>query len=333
MADTGSRRTQADRGARLILWGWILTAVGVVMLMVGVGGGNAVNSAADGDYSRPGPWIAFAVLLAVALPGIPLLVRGRTMRAQGRQLKATTLESFDSVLNGRYVLYLRPFDFDEAMRELPTEPPSRLWSSEFNLSSRTHEESLLRWFRKTGRSVAVGRPDETHPMPGADRGYLRHDDWKEVVGRLIARAHSVLISIGPRPGTVWEFTEALRACPPERVILPVYRRPEAYARFVHMVREEYHRRKRTEAGPWPEPPTFPAYPLKRHPNRRDWDFALKGVITFDSQWRGEFTYFDPTLPLIPVMLAFDRIQRQGMRPLAERLASLPDRDIRPPESL
>ncbi|WP_432747621.1 hypothetical protein H7827_26575 [Streptomyces sp. JH002] len=313
------------RGGRLALSGRLQTFAGSTLMLAGVGIGSAAGNVSQGDPARPGLWIALLSAVVCGALGVPLFHRGRRARVHGDRLGSATIDSFETLARQRYVLYLRPFDLDAQTAELPTEPPSRWWASDFHLSRKTHEEQMMRWFAGLGPSIAVGRPGEPLPLTGARRGYLGDGEWKEVVGALIARAHVVLLAVGPKPGTVWEFTEALRTTEPGRLVLLVCHRPEPYERFRHMVAGEYERRARTEPGPWPAPPRLPDYPALRHPGRRSWDYGLKGVITFDPDWKATFTRFDPTQPLVPITLIINGIQRRGMRPVRARLAELPAR--------
>ncbi|WP_158702002.1 hypothetical protein [Kitasatospora sp. MMS16-BH015] len=140
----------------------------------------------------------------------------------------------------------------------------------------THEESLVRRFRRFGRVIAIGRPGEPLPLPGASRAYLPLDDWQDTVSELIGHAHLVLLSVGPGPGTVWEYTETLRRLPPTRLVLLVYCAPEVYDAFRTAVTEEYARRSATEPGPWPPLPELPPFPAPAWPVRPRWNVWLNG---------------------------------------------------------
>jgi hypothetical protein len=305
--------------------GRVETFTGSTLLLAGVGIASGTAHSLSGNLSQTTPWAVLVLASLLSWGGIALFHKGRRVRVLGERLRSETIRSFDELSGQHYVLYLRPFDLDEQTAELPTEPPSRWWASDFNLSRRTYEEDLVRWFEDVGRVVAVGRPEEPLPLVGAQRGYLSHDEWQDVVSRLITGAHVVVLAVGPREGTVWEFNEALRRTDPERLVLLVYHRVEAYDQFRSMVRAEYNKRSRSEPGPWPSLPDLPGYPPVRHSGRRSWDYGLKGVITFDSAWRATFTRFDPTRPLIPITLAVNGIQRRGMKPVQDHLAQLPAR--------
>lgn len=92
---------------------------------------------------------------------------------------------------------------------------------------------------------------------------------------LIAGAHVVMLSAGPGPGTVWEFVEALRLLPPERLVLLAYGAGD-HDRFRTAVAAEYARRSGTEPGApdtgcWPPLPALPDYPPPTRPERPLWE--------------------------------------------------------------
>lgn len=320
--DLGKNRRS---GKRLVLWGRAQTFVGYVLILMGAGLGAAAYSASDGDVRSQTFLVTMVVAISCPFVGHYLFHKGRSIRLQGEQLRAEIIDSFEQLAQQKYLLYLRPFDLDAQTAELPTEPPSRLWASDANLSWKTHEEQMMRWFKGYGQIIAVGRPSEPLPLAGAKRGYLNDDDWKDVVSRLISGAHAVVLAVGPKPGTVWEFTEVLRTTEPERVVLLVCHQEAPYSEFRDMARDEYEWRSSVEAGQWPPLPELPDYPPLQYPQRRSWDFGLKGVITFDATWGATFTRFDPTRPVIPISLIINGIQRRGMKPIQKRLAQLPRR--------
>lgn len=167
----------------------------------------------------PAWWLRAVCGVALLIAGLRLLSVGRRLLLRGRHRCADVIDSFDSLQGTRYVLYLRPFANDVTMAALFF--PSRL----------TQEQALVRRFARFGRVVAIGRPGELLPPVGAVRGQLPLDDWHGPVSRLIAGAHVVLMAAGPGPGTVWEFTEAVRLLEPTRLVLLIYCDAETYDRF------------------------------------------------------------------------------------------------------
>jgi hypothetical protein len=168
------------------------------------------------------------------------------------------------------------------------------------------------------------------------------DDWQGAVSSLIDGAHVVLMSAGPGPGTVWEFTEAVRLLPPTRLVLLIYCDTQTYERFREAVAVEYEQRLRTEPqGPGsgcPPLPALPDYPpLARGPyrpryerwlgwGRLRWDPVLKGVVVFDPEWEATFIRFDPTARVRRVLQPQPLfLVKRGLRPVMERLSALEPR--------
>ncbi|AWW39307.1 hypothetical protein [Streptomyces cadmiisoli] len=334
------------RGRTLLVTGWALrllgSALGVAALVIFRAVFNA-DRLPDG-LTQPWWWLAllgsFALLYAAAF----VFGAGRGLVVRGKRDTADLVEGFGQLTGTRYVLYLRPFSQDEDMARLPDDVTGGGGNEYFFLvSGLTHEEALVRRFRKLGRVIAIGMPGEPLPLPGAERAYLPLDDWKDTVSGLIGGAYVVLLSAGPGPGTVWEFTEAVRLLPPERLVLLTYCDPAAYDRFRAAVKEEYARRSRSEPGApdtghWPPLPELPDFPSPARPvrprwevwlnggrKRLRWDFALKGLIVFSPRWDASFIRFDPTSLRLPSVVTPGRLVRRMLGPVMERLAALPDR--------
>ncbi|MFJ9413600.1 hypothetical protein ACIRPT_05465 [Streptomyces sp. NPDC101227] len=297
-------------------------------------------------FTQPHWWLGELGGMAALLTGGWVFGAGRRLVVRGKQHTAETIDAFHGLAGTRYVLYLRPFSNDSGMAALPDDVTGGGATAEnlFFISGLTHEEALVRRFRPFGRVIAIGRPDEPLPLPGAARAYLPLDDWRDTVSGLLSRAQVVLLSAGPGPGTVWEFIEAVRLLPPERLVLPAYCDPVVYDRFREAVAEEYARRSRTEPGTpgtglWPPLPALPDFPSPVRPRRPRWevllnggrkrlrwDFALKGLVTFAPDWRATFIRFDPTTLRLPSPLTLRRLVRRQLQPVMDRLAALPTRN-------
>jgi hypothetical protein len=55
-----------------------------------------------------------------------------------------------------------------------------------------------------GRVIAVGRPGEKLPFPGAEKVYLPGEGWQPIVSELISRARLAVLIAAPGPGTLWD---------------------------------------------------------------------------------------------------------------------------------
>jgi hypothetical protein len=335
---------QTTRGRVLIAVGWTLRVAGTVL---GLAGAVIFRAGFTSDQLPAGLtqalwWLRLLGSGVALFIGAWVFRAGRDFVVGGKQHTADIIDSFDGLRGTRYLLYLRPFSTDADMASLPSEIAGG-GSDEnvFFASGLTHEETLVRRFRNFGRVVAIGRPGENLPLPGAARAYLPLDDWQDTVSGLIEGAHVVMLSAGPGPGTVWEFTEALRVLPPTRLVLLAYCDRAAYDRFREAVAEEYARRSRTEPGApgtgrWPPLPVLPDFPPPFRPerprwevwlnggrSRLRWDFVLKGLVVFGPDWRGDFIRFDPTTLRLPNAVTLRRLVRRELRPVMDQLTRLP----------
>ncbi|NUS27406.1 MAG: hypothetical protein HOV92_24690 [Streptomyces sp.] len=215
--------------------------------------------------------------------------------------------------DGDYVLYLRSFFIDNALaRPDPAGGAHFLTSlvSSFgyrdpSLLDDTWESRLAHLLRRFGPVVAVGRPGEPLPLPGARRFYLppEGDKWQQDVGHAIGRARlaAVVAAVGEGSansrGTLWEYSESVRQLPPSRVLLIACGGRDAYERF-RASAVEYFADRAVELAACgktlPPPPVLPDWPEPQRPRKVRRGFPLHGVVRFRSDWTAEFVHFDPT---------------------------------------
>ncbi|WP_369390300.1 hypothetical protein AB5J72_23625 [Streptomyces sp. CG1] len=337
---------RAVRGRVLISLGWTLRIAGAASGFLGF---TLFRKGLESDQWSSIPhvqwWLRLLGAVAAFFAGVAVFMIGRQTVVRGKQHIADVIESLDGLPGTRYLLYLRPFSSDALMSGLPEDIQGGGTAQNFFfVSGLTYEESLVRRFRRFGRVIAIGQPDEALPLPGAARGYLPLNDWQSEVSRLIAGAHAVLLAAGPGPGTVWEFTEAVRRVPPARLLLLAYCDAPTYGRFREAVAEEYDRRSRTEPGApgtglWPPLPALPDFPFPARPERPRWevllnggkkrlrwDFTLKGLIVFRPDWAAKFIRFDPTTLRLSSTWTLSRLVRRELQPVIDQLTALDARE-------
>lgn len=117
------------------------------------------------------------------------------------------------------VLYLRPFAEDA--REgtgLSSifDPPSE------DHTSSSLEEQLSNAVERIGPLIAIGKPGEQMPTPGAVRLYAGNE-WQLTVLSWMAQARLVILRPGDSPGVSWEIDAALSTVRPEKLLLLVVR--------------------------------------------------------------------------------------------------------------
>jgi hypothetical protein len=90
-----------------------------------------------------------------------------------------------------------------------------------NPSAASQEKKLARLFEYGADFVALGRPNESSPPPGALRLYADAASWQDTVGQMIASAVLIVMRVGASPSLRWELTQALRAAAPLLVWIPI----------------------------------------------------------------------------------------------------------------
>jgi hypothetical protein len=234
-------RASAARAHRNRRVGLLLIALGVA-LWLGVFLVMFVLWVRGADLGNWPEWLGLPVFIVA----LWLVTRGRRMRVSGAErLLAEDVRA--------PIVYLRPFDADEAQI-------ANRWSSHLRISPReglekTYEQRLARTLRKVGPFVAVGDPTERLPMIGAARMYAADEDWQETVDELTARAGVLLVHAGETEGLAWEIRHVVELDAPERVILSLpllaeRRQPSRQERY------DAFRRGSGDAFPRPLPETI-----------------------------------------------------------------------------
>jgi hypothetical protein len=114
----------------------------------------------------------------------------------------------------RPILYLRSFQLDDRIDK-------RTWFQWISGSypSETAEQAMTKTLRKTGPTIAIGRPDERLPPLGAARFYVSHDRWQQKVQDVAAEAQFVVLATGTTEGLRWEVSHLVATVPPQKIIL------------------------------------------------------------------------------------------------------------------
>ena len=146
--------------------------------------------------------IASAVLaLAITF----FLVRFLLKNARLRSLVGFDVRPNSKLGRPPLVLFLRSFQEDATTDVTP-------------LATR-HEEMLVSVLQEFGEVVAIGRPGEKAPPPGAKRIYADNRTWKEKVKGLMLAAQVVVIQADTSKGLLWEVATAVAAVRPQRLLI------------------------------------------------------------------------------------------------------------------
>jgi hypothetical protein len=239
-------------------------------------------------------WYAVDYLLLLAIP-TTLVLAGAAILYLGRQYGAlAAMSSFSQ--NSSTVLYLRPFRVDTTLWRFLRIAFLRNQIQQFLEYFATREEQLAEAFSDFGRFVAIGRPGERLPLPGATRMYVG-EEWQRVVTWMMQRASLVVLEASVQPGVLWELWQARRTVAPHRLIIllgPTVRSRRRYEEF----RANAERLLCVGLPEWPLP--LPPGQYWRY-DYRSW---VRGYIYFAPQGVAQY---------VPLHVP-QRIYRVGMRP-------------------
>jgi hypothetical protein len=155
--------------------------------------------------------------------------------------------------------------------------------------------------RPIGDLVAIGKPGEDLPTPGAARIYVSDEEWKEEVKRRMRAARLVVIRAGVGENLLWEAKHAFETLNPRKVLILV----------LNMKAKDYES-FRTKVNPLlgvslPEGATLPRF------SRR-----VSGFIDFAADWKPSFfplrAPFFRGSPFKPYQASF----KFALRPVFER---------------
>jgi hypothetical protein len=182
----GIHMSEADAAGRgLRLTGMVLMVLG--MLLYAVLGDPEENPAA-----LLGPFISIA--------GGFVYYRGRQLAA-----KASAVAPESAITDSKPdVLYLRSFRADRRQAWITNE-----------------EDQLADVLRPFGDLIAIGRPGERLPTPGATRMYVADTDWQATILDRMRIAPLVVIRAGVGQGLFWELGQAITTLDPERMLILV----------------------------------------------------------------------------------------------------------------
>jgi hypothetical protein len=199
--------------------------------------------------------LLFAILV---LPTI-LLFAGTFLSWRGRQYAAQA--SVEGILTDAkpHLLYLRPFRSDYTTRR-------EVFRHEF---ATTEEEQLADVLRPFGELVAIGRPGESLPTPGAARIYTTDAEWRDVVKRQMQTARLAVIMAAVGENVLWELTQAVETLEPQKLLILV----------LEMERKDYES-FRTRATP------ILGVSLPERATGR-----VSGFISFAADWKPSFLAF------------------------------------------
>jgi hypothetical protein len=157
------------------------------------------------------PYALRSISVLMILGGTFLYWRGRQYRAKAAAQRIIADSKPD-------VLYLRAFETDSSV--------SRYVRWSFLLPRLiagivTEEEQLRDVLQPFGDLIAIGRPGEKLPTPGAARLYASDAQWQSVVSDQMRSAALVVIRAGHSTGLLWELKQAFETLDPRKLLILV----------------------------------------------------------------------------------------------------------------
>ena len=158
----------------------------------------------------------------VVIPGGAFLIwRGRQYASQASaKLIITDSKS--------HVLYLRAFRSDASTAK---EVFNAFDYFSDLLGFQSEEEQLAEVLLPFGELIAIGRPGESLPTPGAARLYTSDEEWKDVVKRQIQAARLVVIRAAAGENVLWELTQAIEILNPQKLLILLDMKVRDYESF------------------------------------------------------------------------------------------------------
>jgi hypothetical protein len=226
----------------------------------------------DGTLVHPASYLLLFVMMPLGL-FLTLFLAVRLIYL-GRQYSALGKTAAYQADTRQPVLYLRPFSMDEGVRGLFRRMTMQgAW--------RSIEEQLAEALGPIGPLVAIGKPGEQLPTPGAVRQYCDNtNSWQNAVRQLLLQARVIILRPGMSEGLWWELKEVVATKPAERFLILVLNMKQAdYLPFSQKVGERLGIRL----------PNFNE--VARLPNFNEvarWGRRVSGFFEFNAAWQAHF---------------------------------------------
>jgi hypothetical protein len=190
-----------------------------------------------------------------------MLFGGAFLYWRSRQYAAKAVANKITSDSKPHVLYLRSF---------ATDPSFGTTAAGIFSGWLTPEEQLDEALQPFGEFVAIGKPGDTLPTPGAARLYASDAEWKKTVTDQIQTARLIVIRAGTSGGLLWELQEAIHIVNPKKLLILI----------LEMGKNDYE--SFTKEADQIFNATFPRFhDLKRFG-------TISGFVRFSSDWSPKF---------------------------------------------
>lgn len=190
--------------------GRILRVSGLTLFITAILTGTVFRFVPQSEMDAP--------LVIISWVPLPMILIGVFLYWRGRQYAAREVAEDVLTESRPHVLYLRPFKSDISTIRYVF---SALLTPQIFSGLATEEEQLRDVLQPFGDLVAIGRPGESLPKPGAARLYASNEEWKDVVKAQMLSARLIVIRAGIGEGLLWELKEAFEIVNPQKLLILV----------------------------------------------------------------------------------------------------------------
>ena len=225
-----------------------------------------------------------------------MIIGGAFLFWRGRQYAAKAIAErviYDSIPD---VLYLRAFKTDPSILGYVF---SSLLTARLFSGMLSEEEQLSEVLNPFGDLVAIGKPSETLPTPGAARMYASGSEWKKVVTEQMQAARLVVIRADISESLQWEIKKAIQVLNPKNLLI-----------LILNMKKKHYEAFRKEAGPVLGE-TFPKADEIRRFGR------ISGFIRFSANWKSNFLPLRVPYFRSSVYKPYQRLFKFTLRPVFE----------------
>lgn len=192
----------------------------------GIAAVAASSPAMTGEAIAPSSVLELLLFVGVVL-GCVSMYRGRQHAAQGHAEELSHRARPP-------VVYLRPFRTHKSFVARIGKPNPLTATGVFS-----KEDQLAEAVAPIGPMVAIGRPGERLPKPGAIRTYASDKEWQDVVEEWLSTAGLVVLRAGATEAVGGEISHAVATLTPERfLILMLGMKQREYDAFAQRMRAE-----------------------------------------------------------------------------------------------
>ena len=203
-----------------------LRMIGVFLLITGSLLGVGSVLLIDVPRLKPAGAAGDLILAFCVVFTVPSLAIGAFFYRRGRQYADEAVAKRVISDSRPNLLYLRSFAADVSTMDYVN-----LALGLGNVASgwKTDEEQLREVLQPFGDLVAIGKPGETLPTPGAARLYASDAEWKKDATDQMQTARLVVIRAGISGGLLWEVKEVVQLVNPKKLLILI----------LNMMRKDY----------------------------------------------------------------------------------------------